>query len=587
MEKLSKSINVLNDVAMGRKKADLVLGGCTLVSVYTGEIIPDTQIAVANGRIAYVGYDAAHTIGSRTKTYQMDGKYLVPGFADPHTHIDQFVLPWDLAEKSLLHGTTTLFADSIDITSVAGYRGFLAFQKMTKCTPMRIFHTIPGGLPVDPKFSGAKSLTESQEKSALRDSDTVGLGEVFSWTKVTNQDRKTMRKIGYALDENCIVNGHTAGASGKKLAAYVASGIISCHEPTDFAQTIERLRLGMWVMVREGSIRRDLDRIINDVLLKNTYTDRMMFCTDGLDTKDIQKFGHIDHCVQKSIDLGMDPVRAITIASRNCFDYYGMSGDLGGIAPGRLADMLVLENLKKPCNIDKVFLGGTLVASKGKIIRRAKKPAIPSWLYKTVKIAKLHAKDFAIKSHSNEAIANVIRMETEIVTRASLAQLEVRDNNVCASPGKDIWKVAAFDRLRLGGKHAVGFLENFGAQVGAFASTWSFHENNLIVLGTNEQDMALAANEASSSGGGMAVTKDGKTLAKMPLQVGGIISSDPFNKVEKNFALIGDILHDAGCNFSRPHLVPLFLPFLAIPSVRITAGGIVNVKEHAYVKPLQ
>ena len=243
-----------------------------------------------------------------------------------------------------------------------------------------------------------------------------------------------MRKIGYALDENCIINGHTAGASGKKLAAYIASGIISCHEPTDFAQTIERLRLGMWVMVREGSIRRDLEHIIRDVLLKNTYTDRMMFCTDGLDTRDMKKFGHMDHCVQKSIDLGMDPVRAITIASRNCFDYYGMSKDLGGIAPGRLADMLILKDLKKPCNIEKVFVGGVLVAANGKIIKRTKKPAIPSWLNKTVKLAKLHAKDFVVKSHSSTAVANTIRLETEIVTRNSSAQLEVRDGNVCASP---------------------------------------------------------------------------------------------------------------------------------------------------------
>ena len=264
--------------------------------------------------------------------------------------------------------------------------------------------------------------------------------------------------------------------------------------------------------------------------------------------------------MQKSIDLGMDPVRAITIASRNCFDYYRMSKDLGGIAPGRLADMLILKDLKKPCNIEKVFVGGVLVAANGKIIKRTKKPAIPSWLNKTVKLAKLHEKDFVVKSRSNTAVANTIRLETEIVTRNSSAQLNVRDGNVCASPEKDIWKVAAFDRLGSSGKRTVGFLETFGAQVGAFASTWSFHENNLIVLGTNEQDMALAANEASSSGGGIAIAKDGKILAKMPLQVGGIISSDPFDIVEKNFASLGDVLHDSGCKFSKPHLVPLFLP---------------------------
>ncbi|MDI1495561.1 MAG: adenine deaminase [Cenarchaeum symbiont of Oopsacas minuta] len=587
MVELSKSINILNDVAMGRRKADLVLVGCSLVSVYTGEVVPNTQVAVIKDRIAYVGSDASHTVGTRTITIDLRGKYLIPGFADPHTHIDQFVLPSELVKKSLLHGTTTLFADSIDIVSIAGHEGFSAFQKMTKCMPLRIFHTVPGGLPVDPKFSTVRSLTESQERLALQNPETVGLGEVFSWTKVTNQDRPTMHKLSRMLKDNHIINGHTAGASDKKLAAYVASGIISCHEPTNFEQTVERLRLGMWVMIREGSIRRDLEDIVRGALLENTYTDRMMFCTDGLDPTDIQKFGHIDYCVQRSIEIGMDPIQAITIASRNCFDYYGMSKDLGGIAPGRLADMLVLESLERPNNIDKVFVGGTMVVSKGNIVPHIKKSIVPTWLRRSINITKLCAKDFTIKSRLNTVSANAIHMETEIVTRGKTVQLDVQNGNVHASIDDDIWKVAAFDRTGLSKKHTVGFLENFGAEIGAFASTWSFHENNLIVLGTNDKDMALAANEACSSGGGISIVYDGKTLAKMQLQVGGIISSDSFDVVAENFASIGNTLLDAGCRFSKPHLVPLFLPFLAIPSIRITAGGIVDIKKHTYVKPLQ
>ena len=582
---LSSSIQTLNAVAIGDKAADLVLENCSLVNVYTGEILPETQIAISKDRIAYVGEDASHTKGKKTVVINLEKKFITPGFADPHIHIDQFVSPAEFVKKSLLCGVTSLFADSIDIVSTCGFSGFKEFIKMTSGLPARFFHVVPGGIPVDRKFSHVKSLSPTEEKSALRIPGVLGLGEVFSWTKVTKRDSKTMKTLSTMLENNCVINGHTAGMSGKKLNAYVSSGILSCHEPINFEQVIERLRLGMWIMIREGSIRRDIKDIIPLVLANKTNKDRLMFCSDGLDPIDITKFGHIDHCIREAVKLGLNLTDAISMASKNCFDYYNMGMDLGGIAPGKLADILVFDDLMK-LKPKKIFVGGMLVLSNGTIVSKIKKHTVPKWMTKTVKLNKFTEDNFSIKSHSDLVDVNVIDMKTEIITKKGHETLSVKDENVIPSYDKDVWKVAAFDRTFGSTKHAVGFLKNFGPRIGAFASTWSFHENNMIVIGSNEKDMAIAANSLLRTQGGMVVVYKGKILSSMPLQMAGIMSTDSFEKTSKNFSDINNMLLDSGCKFKKPHLIPLFLPFLALPEIRILYQGIIDVKSRSFLKTI-
>jgi len=583
---IAKSITSLNSVAMGDRKADLVLKNCSLISVYTREIIPNTQVSIVGQRIAYVGPDASHTIGPQTVVMDVEGKYISPGFADPHIHIDQFVLPSELAKKSLLCGVTSLFSDPIDIVSVAGYKGFQEFLKLGEDLPIRIFQVVPGGLPVDRKFSNSKSLSLLQEKTAIKHPNVLGMGEVFSWTKVTLRDSKTMKSLTAMLDNGCIINGHTAGASEKKLNAYVSSGILSCHEPTNYDQVLERLRLGMWIMIREGSIRRDLKEIVPKVLSQGIYLNRLMFCSDGLDPIDITKYGHIDHCIKESIKFGLEPIDAISMASKNCFDYYNMGKDLGGIAPGKLADIIIFNDLKsvKP---SKVFVGGKLVVSNGSIVTSIKKKILPPWIKNTVKLKKFSTKDFEIKSKKKKVYANTILMQTEIITKLGSTELDTSNGNVLPSIEKDVWKVAAFDRIHGTKNHVIGFLENFGADIGAFASTWSFHENDLIVIGSNDSDMATAANTLRKNQGGLVVVKSGKIEASLPLQMAGIISTDSFENVSSNFEKINNTIIESGCKFTRPHLIPLFLPFLALPSVRILSRGIVDVKKRLFIDPIK
>jgi len=580
--KLSKRIQTLNEVAVGDRDADLILENCSLINVYSREILPETQIAIFQDRIAYVGKDASHTKGKKTVTINLEKKYVTPGFADPHIHLDQFVLPTEFVKKSLLCGVTSLFSDPIDIVSTCGYRGFKEFVKMTSGLPARFFHVVPGGVPVDRKFSNGKTLNLTEAKSALKIPGVLGLGEVFSWTKVTKRDPKTMKMLSTMLENDCVINGHTAGASGKKLNAYVSSGILSCHEPINFEQVLERLRLGMWIMIREGSIRRDLKEIIKLVLSNKTYTDRLMFCSDGLDPSDIARFGHIDHCIRESVKLGLNQIDAISMASKNCFDYYNMGKDLGGIAPGKLADILVFDDLAK-MKPRKIFVGGNLVVSNGTIVSQIKKYAVPKWMTKTVKLHKFSEDDFTVKSRDSTTNVNVINMKTEIITEKINENLSVKDGNVVASADKDIWKVAAFDRTFGTRKHAVGFLKNFAAKIGAFASTWNFHENNMLVIGSNEKDMAKAANSLVNTQGGIVVVSEGKILASMPLQMAGIVSTNSFETVSENFENLNAVLADTGCKFKKPHLIPLFLPFLALPDIRILSTGLVDVKNRSFL----
>jgi adenine deaminase len=584
--KFSSVFSEINSVAIGDNPADLILENCSLINVYTNEIQEKIQISIKNDRIAFVGVDASHTRGPKTKVLDIKNKHVCPSFVDPHIHIDHFLTPAEFVKKSLLCGVTSLFPDSIDIVSVCGYRGFKEFLRQTENLPMRFFHTIPGGLPVDRKFSHGKTLSIEEEKDAIGLRSVVGLGEVFSWIKVTKRDPKTIKSLKQMHENNCIINGHTAGASGKKLNSYVSSGILSCHEPINFDQVLERLRLGMWIMIREGSIRRDLKDIIPLVLSHGTYKNRLMFCSDGLDPFDISNIGHIDHCVRESIKLGMNPIDAISMASKNCFDYYKMGTEFGGIGPGKIADILILDDYKK-IKINKVILGGKIVVSNGKILEIIHSPKIPTWIQKTVKLPKLTTENFILTSKNNTEIVNIISMKTEIVTKKDTTNLSVKDSNVMASYDKDIWKVTAMDRTFGSKTKTIGFLKNFGADVGAFASTWSFHENDMIVIGSNEKDMADAANKLVKSQGGLIVVKNGKTLASLPFQMGGIISTDSIDKVTTNFTKINDVLLDSGCKFKKPHLIPLFLPFLALPDIRIMYSGIVDVKARKFIPTIQ
>ena len=580
-----RPVRALGEASLGKRHADMIITGCSLVNVYTREIQEGMQVAISGQRIAYVGPDASHAVSSGTKVIDAGGNLVSPGFAEPHMHIDQLATPAETADRLLLRGTTSVFSDPIDIVGVAGYRGFREFVRMTSDTSIRIFNVVPGGLPVDAKFGNAKRLTPEEESEAMTLDGVLGLGEVFSWTKVTMHDPDTVSTLERMLEGDRVINGHTAGASGKKLQAYISAGVMSCHEPISFEQVRERLRLGMWIMIREGSIRRDLDEIVSGVLDSGIGTERMMFCADELNPEDLSEYGHIDHCVRRAVSLGMDAADAVSMASRNCFEYYMMGRDLGGVAPGRVADIIIFDG-SGSFRPDTVIVGGRVAVRGGSILTRSARKSVPEWLKRTVSLPELSAEDFAVRTKEEQVRVNAIHLNTEIVTSLESLRLHCRDGNVAASRDRDVWKVAAFDRSGTG-RRAVGFLERFGAEIGAFASTKSFHENDLVVIGADEREMALAANHLIRTRGGMVVVKDGKVAAEMPFEIGGIMSSGTFERVREEFAGVNRVITDSGCVFARPTLIPVFLPFLAIPSVRIMHDGMVDVRRRTHLPVIQ
>ena len=583
--KLSSMIYDLNKTAMGEKPCDLLLKNCSLINVYSKEIINNIQISILGDRIAYVGYNASHTIGQNTLILDLKGMYVSPGFADSHIHMDQFIFPHELIKKSLMRGVTSFFSDPIDIVSVCGYNGFKNFVKLTNSLPARIFNTIPGGLPVDKKFSYCKTLNQKQESFSLKNNDIIGMGEVFSWTKIINHNHDIMKKISYVLNHNKIINGHTAGLADKKLNTYISSGIFSCHEPINFDELMTRLRLGMWIMIREGSIRQDLKEIMKKIVSHHINIDKLMYCSDGLNPSDLTKTGHIDHCIRESIDIGLDPIDAIKIASKNCFDYYNLNNDFGGISPGKIADIVVFKNLE---NIipNKVFVGGKLIFNGKKILCDFSIPHMPNYMKNTIHMNKLSYHDFLVRTKFDTVIATTILLRTEILTQKCFVDLKCKNGNVSPSPDDDIWKIAAFDRTFNSKKYTIGFLKNFGADINAFASTWNFHENNMIIIGSNENDMAIAANTLIKMHGGMVVIKNHKPTASLPLQFGGIMSTEKFRTTLQKFNEINALLIDSGCKFKKPYLIPLFLPFIALPEIRILCNGIIDVKSRSFLKTI-
>lgn len=558
-------ISELVQAVSGERKSHTVIRDCSLVSVYTGEIIHNVDIGIYKSYISYVGPDAAHVTGRDTRIIHARNKYAAPGLADPHTHIDQFMLPSDTARYAMSHGTTTLFSDPVDITSICGYKGLVWFADVCRKAQVRIFNCIPGGVPVDPKLSNAKNITPEQIHVLMNRDDIFGMGEVFAWTKVTKQDIHTIRNMATIQKLGGIINGHTAGMSGTKLAMYAAAGVASCHEPINYDQTMERLRMGMYVMAREGSIRRDLYNILKEISSNGIDTSRLMLCTDGLNPPDMEA-GHMDHCVREAIRAGVDPVQAISLASLNIFRYYKMDHILGGIAVGRLADIILLNDLES-FDVDTTIIGGQIPT------KHTNTNNVPKWLHETVGTDMLSEVDLAIHAQGDEAVVNTIQLQTEIITKLSRATLPIRDGQICATD--TVWKVAAIKRD--GTQKALGFLENFGTKHGGMATTATFHDNDIIAIGNSDLDMATAINQIIKSCGGAATVIQGDVQAHIPLPIAGIMSEA--DDVAGQFAQIRQSFKELGCAYGEPHLIPLFLPFLALPSIRIQSNGLINVKD--------
>ena len=578
----SDQMKELMDTALGKIKADMAVVNGDVANVYIKEIMPGYSIAIKGDRIAYVGKDISHTIGAETKIVDAQGKTIIPGFIDAHTHILSLFNVDEFVKHALKTGTTTVIAETIEIVSVLGYSALLPYLKAFENQPMKIFVTVPPMITITPE-TRKYALTPQALRKLLQEERIVGLGESY-WLAVVEKEERVINLIAETLASRKTAEGHTAGARNDKLMAYLATGISSCHEPITADEVMERLRLGIYVMVREGAIRKDLSAIVK---IKNELKDfrRLILVSDGISPEALLNEGYMDLLVQKAIDLGFDPLLAIQMVTINAAEHFSLDTLVGGIAPGKLADLIIIPNLKT-IRPELVISNGKIVAQNQKTLVPAKKYAFPKSFKRTVYLSKkLEPADFAISAQGKETpvTVRVINQVTDLVTKEELMTILPRQGWLEADVSQDLLKVTAIDRFAKQGKMFTGFIKGFKMTKGAFASTATWDLPGIVVVGTNNRDMAQAVNRVFELQGGTVICADGEIVAELPLPIGGMVSDLPMEVIADQMAEIQQKAKELSIPFSDAHLTLTTLTTAAIPFLRICEAGLVDIRENKIV----
>ena len=583
MARAKAEIQRLIKGALGEIKADLIVTGGRLINVYSGEILDGMETAVLDGRICYVGPSAAHARGEKTEIFDARGLHVAPGFVDAHTHIGHFCRPYEYLQAYLPHGTTALVASCDELATVFGFKGVKFFLDEVAAHPLRVFTLLSMVAPQDPLLCSAPGYSQAEVAEALADPRILGLGEIVSWLRLVQGDGEIVERIEMALRRGKIVHGHTAGARDAKLCAVAAAGISSCHEPINEADALERLRLGYWTMLREGSFRRDLETTLKPLLSRGISTQRLILVTDGMAPDDVAADGHMDFVVRRAIKLGLPPVEAIQVATLNAATYSGLEQEIGGIAPGRMADMAFLEDLDDT-RIHSTMIGGKIVAERGRSLVDTRPVAVPQAMVRSLRLRpNVSPAAFRIAFASPRARIRAIELLSQNITRETILDISPRDGALQAEEQRDLLKVAVFERHQPAGGVALGVLKGFGARVGAVGLTTNLDENTLMVAGRSDEDMALCADVLIESGGGIAVVDRGEVLEKIEFPVGGICSLEPWRQVAEKLGRVHRRLRDLGSPFPKPVYALGFLTFVTLPALRITARGLIAAKERKIV----
>ncbi len=574
----ASQLESLVNVALGEEKADLAITGGDVVNVYTGELLKGCAVAVKGERIAYVGEDASHTIGPQTEVIDASGKTLTPGFIDGHAHI---MHTYGKIEEFLKYviktGTTTIISETLDFGFTLGYEGTLDFLEAVKDQPIKIFATAPSTL-ANGQRDYRNNISPEQFRRLLECEGILGVGE-SNWVAVIKGDQQIFDLAADTLSFGKKLEGHAAGAKGKKLVAFAASGNSSDHEPIAAQEALDRLRLGMYVLIREGDVRNDLEAVAG---IRNERVDfrRLSICTDGIGVKHLMNKGYMDSVAQKAIDLGFDPITAIQMVSLNPAEHFGLDDIVGGIAPGRHADIVIIPSLAR-IKPEVVISQGQIVAQNSKLLIEPKKHIYSESFRNTIRIPrKLEPADFAIKVEggASEVTARVIDLGVDIANKEAQLIMPVANGEVKADVERDIIKVAAIDRVHNSGKMFTGLIRGFGLKKGAFAATASWDAANILVVGVSGEDMAGAVGRIREMGGGSVVYVDGKVLAELPLPILCQTSDLPMEEIDKRMDQMQQAVAELGCRIPYAHLMLVTLTTTIIPAVRISTGGLLDIK---------
>ncbi|SPF50860.1 Ade: adenine deaminase [Syntrophobacter sp. SbD1] len=560
-------------VALGTEPADMVILNGSVVNVYTGEILENCPVAVKGKWIASVGPDAASAAGESTLVVDAAGKTLAPGLIDGHTHtwfntLDAF-LPYVIKG-----GTTTIITETMEFYPVGGYDGVIEFLDSLKDQPIKFFATAPAMVSISKNHNGIPG--EILEKLLERD-EIVGLGESY-WQAVLQSPDTMVPLLQSALDRGKRLEGHSAGARGKKLMAYAASGISSCHEPITAEEAIALLRLGIHVMVREGSVRKELEQISS---IRHAGVDlrRLLLVTDSIEPEELVEKGYLEVAVQKAISCGFDPVSAIQMATLNVAEHFGLDDVIGGIAPGRCADILVLPDVKTIAP-ETVISNGRIVFKDAKLIVPPRKHHYPDWCRQSIQLQRpMKPSDFEIHADKASVRVRVIEMISDLVTKELQTDVFPTEGKITADLEQGIVKVAVIDCRHDPCRSFVGLIKGFGITQGSIACSAPWDTSGITVVGANEEDMALAVNRIRELQGGVIVCKGGKILAELPLPIFGIMSDLDMEQVAKKLNSVRQAARGLGITFADPVLTLETLTGAAIPHLRICEEGLVSLRD--------
>lgn len=571
----------LAKVALGEMKADLAIVNGDVVNVYTGEALKGDTVLIKGEKIAYVGKNARRSIGADTKIIDASGKTLIPGLIDGHVHEDKFYSSGELAKYAIKGGTNSIITETIEVGFALGYDGIVEFIKSLQNQPVKFWITAPSMVTISPTAE-KYALTADEMRRLLRRKEVIGMGEPY-WAPTIAGSQRILDYIAEAKKAGKRIEGHSAGAAGNKLQAYASLGVSSCHEPITAEEVMERLRLGMFIMAREGEIRRDLEAISH---LKDRLLDSRLLAvgTDGIGPEQLTTDGYMDFVVQKAINLGFPPIRAIQMATINIAQHFNLDGSIGGIAPGRYADILIIPDLTT-IRAEYVISNGQVVAKDGELLGAPRKHKYPKSVQNSVHLDRdFKAEDFAVAADtgSSNIRVRVIDQVTNLVTREALVDLPVINDKVQMDIAGGVIKVASIERTHQTGKMFTGFVRGIGLKRGAIA-TFTYDSSNIIVVGAREADMALAVNRFKELGGGIIVCRDGVIIAELALPIGGVISLEPMETIAQKLHNIQQAAESLGVIFPSMRITLSFLSAAAIPHLRICEQGLFNLRLNSFV----
>ena len=579
-------------VAAGREQADRVFRNCKLVNVQTREVLDGWQVAIAEGRFAYIGADASHCIGEDTEIFDVNGRYLIPGLCDGHMHIESGMLtPAEFAAAVIPHGTTTMFTDPHEIANVLGLEGVRMMHDEALMQPVNIFTQMPSCAPSAPGLETTGfEISAEDVAEAMGWPGIIGLGEMMNFPGVINGDTQMLAEMAETMNAGKTVGGHYASPDrGPAFSAYVAGGAADDHEGTTEEDALARVRNGMRSMMRLGSAWYDVETQITAITERGIDPRNFILCTDDCMAETLVNDGHMNRVVRHAIDCGCDPLIALQMATINTATHFGLERELGSIAPGRRADMIITSDLKT-LPIEHVIARGKTVAKDGKITVDCPHYDWPDSARQTVHLGKpLEEKDFDILAPKgkNTVMTRVIGVvENQAPTKALNFELPVIEG--CVKASGDVCQIALVERHRATGHVSNGFVSGFGYTGNmAIASTVAHDSHHMIVVGTSHADMALAANRLGEVGGGVTVFKDGQELALVELPIGGLMSDQPAAEVAGRAAKMIESMVACGCNLNNAYMQHSLLALVVIPELRISDLGLVDVTKFELTSVLE